>query len=214
MDNLKTEKDIDAFYTGINDLIKAFQKHPFDFLYERDLQAFLYYKLYKKFREDRVEIGGGCYKPMDYGGGKSIQTALVHCEYPCEERFKKMDVVLIDRNYIIHYDKLADGSANDPFWRQPIRAAVELKYLMLGDIPAIRFGEKQGIKRDVEKLKKYREEKCMNRPFLGISILFIQPINQKINYFNIGQEIENSNHPSKGLFVFLVKPDEFVKFEL
>lgn len=149
-------------------LISDFQRNPFDFLYEADLQAALFAKACSNFEPERITMRGGYHSPEYYPNHGEISTIPVKCEYPGSQRF---DIAVIDSSNIQVYDAekwKTHGWKNDNFWELPVCAAVELKYLQLGDRPNDRVS---GLKKDLEKLERYS-----GNPdgFLGVAMLFIQ----------------------------------------
>jgi len=118
-------------------------------------------------------INGGCRNNARYGAAfATITTTIVHCEYPDGTRF---DIALFDDSRLRHCDPALgreEGWKNDPFWNQPVRAAVEPKYGQLGEKePAF---EKK-VEKDVEKLKRCGTGKL----FLGVFLLFLQSAERK-----------------------------------
>jgi hypothetical protein len=72
---------MDALHKGIASLIDRYQRNPFDFLYEADLRAMLFGLLLKEFEGKSIPMKGGYWPPVAYGGGDTIQTVPVKCEY-------------------------------------------------------------------------------------------------------------------------------------
>jgi hypothetical protein len=136
----------DALHRGIAGLVERYQKNPFDFLYERDLQGMLFALLVKEFEGKSVSMRGGYWPSSDYGEGDTVSTVPVKCEY------HNFDIAIIDPDSVEHFSNKTDwesrGWKNDRFWRQPVCAAVELKYCQLGD-PGRLFATKVAL--DLEK---------------------------------------------------------------
>lgn len=163
---------ITALHRGVAELVRRFQCNPFDFLYERDLQATLFTILVEEFGDEKITMQGGFWKTTEYGESTTIRTVPVRCEYP-GSRSHQFDIAIIDPETVRAYDKAqwqVEGLMNDAFWNQPILAAVELKYCQVGDRPGLR---KAQCAVDIEKLRRYLEERG-KRIFCGISLLFIQ----------------------------------------
>lgn len=158
---------------GVVNFIAEFQQNPFKFLYERDIQSVLYARLYDTFYSNTIQLVGGYHTKEEYGGSTKIKTVPVHCEQ--NDRGRPFDIVLIDDGQLIPYSestRAAESWANDKFWRQPLRAAIEIKYHQLGDTPSRRIN---GFNTDYTKLQAYGDD---NRNFLGIALLFVQSLNQ------------------------------------
>lgn len=153
---------------SIVDLIADFQSNPFDFLYEADIQAALFALARGRFLSEKIEMTGGYHPPDCYPDGKAVRTTPVKCEYPSQHRF---DIALIDRERVEPYDRarwLENKWKNDKFWGQPLCAAVEIKYMQLGDRRGHRAA---GLQSDLLKLQSYSEN---NPKFSGIALLFVQ----------------------------------------
>lgn len=184
-------------------LIELYQRNPFNFLYEIDLQARLFALLCDGFGDDVVTMRGGFHDEADYPGGSIVRTIPVKCEYPSKELF---DIALIDSAHIQDFDAGAcqrDGWANDRFWDQPVSAAVELKYLQLGDRLESRV---HGVDADVDKLRRYLN-KDPGRPFLGVALIFIQSANPGAAV-PFKAKSEASAMPTSGIVKFVVTPTE------
>lgn len=195
------------FHKGISSAILRFQKNPFDFLYERDLQGLLFSSLLDAFSGHVIEMNGGYHSVGAYGDVCTIQTVPIKCEYPGNEKF---DVALLDHEALRVFDhRIAreEGWKNDVFWNQPVRAAVEIKYCQLNDNLRHR---RDGVNSDIEKLRKYSQSR--ERPFLGISILFIQPANINLSTFIDGNEMNDD--PIEGITKYIVSQKEYRKIEV
>lgn len=132
----------------------------------------------------------------------------VKCEYPNSRGF---DVAIIDPETLRTYDEAlwrAEGLRNDAFWNQAVLAAVELKYCQLGDGRDLR---KAGCDSDIDKLRRYLEERG-NRPFLGISLLFIQYASVDPASFFEGTEL--GENPKSGLARYIVSRRGWWRFSV
>ena len=191
---------IAVLHRSIAELVKRFQSNPFDFLYERDLQAMLFSLMVDGFGPVKIAMKGGYWKSDHYGEGDTIRTVPVRCEYPSGYVF---DLAIIDPQMIRSYDLTqwqAAGLKNDAFWNQPVMAAVELKYCQLGDRVNLKKAE---CSVDIEKLKRYQEERG-ERPFCGISLLFIQSESMAFK-FQDGAKARDE-HLASGLTQYVVTP--------
>lgn len=175
MDEIDKHKVIDE----IHNYIKVYQEHPFDYLYEADIQSALFARLFDLFKDDRIEIKGG-YKGNDGQYGKlddikSISTNIVKREYPTGSRF---DIALIDHENPFHWEKYKKNhpaTKNDSFWRQPLCMAIEIKLFQLGQVN-INGKIKKGLENEYEKyIKKLIEYSKHHDDFLGMSLCFVQP---------------------------------------
>ncbi len=189
---------ISVLHQTIAELVQRFQRNPFDFLYERDLQAMLFALLVEGFGSETIVMKGGWRDATEYGDSDTVSTVPVKSEYPASSRF---DVAIIDPEALRTYDEAlwrAEGLKSDAFWNQPVLAAVELKYCQLGDRQELR---RAGCDSDIDKLRRYLEERG-ERPFLGISLLFIQSASLDPTIFFDGTELREN--PKSGLARYVV----------
>jgi hypothetical protein len=151
--------------------IRKYQKNPFDFLTEYDLQSYLYSKIFDHFEKEKIELEietTGIKEPIKNfkkDGSLKIKVNPVKTEYPVDYRF---DIAIIDNNEL-----QPKASA---YWHQKLKIAIEIKYhrCSFNRIPS----ETKKFKADIEKLKNYQtDEEPKN--FRGLSILFIQNDNQE-----------------------------------
>jgi hypothetical protein len=201
---------IAVFHKGIATAISRFQGNPFDFLYERDLQALVFSLLLSEFADERIPMAGGFHGTHAYGGSDTVQTVPVKCEYPNPGVF---DIAIIDRHAVRLFDRelwQRQGMTNDAFWNQPVRAAAELKYCQLGDRETGRLAE---VRKDEEKLHRYLEERRgKGRPFLGISMLFIQSAGPIPPAFLKAHKLQEDL--SEGIARYLVSPQDWQRFRV
>lgn len=197
MDYLETLK------SSIVDVIDDFRGNPFDFLYEADIQAALFAKARERFYPERVDMKGGYRKPEFYPEGCVVKTTPVKCEYPSGQRF---DIAVIDPCRVEHYDeaRLQENNwKNDRFWGQPLRAAVEIKYMQLGDRPNHRMA---GLLADVKKLRQYGD---LNPKFAGIAMLFVQ---SDLQYDDIHckdmTKLEGISAVGNGIYTAIIGPSK------
>jgi len=104
-----------VFHKGIAAAISRFQGNPFDFLYERDLQALVFAHLLREFAEERIPMAGGVHGSHAYGGSDTVQTVPVKCEYPNPGVF---DIAIIDPHAVRPFDRerwQREGLKNDAF---------------------------------------------------------------------------------------------------
>ena len=124
-----------AVSSSIFELIDEFQKSPYSFLYESDLQATLFAKLRTYLPEKVVVPGGG--NPKD-----SYELAIVHTEY-----WKRIDIACIDLEKAAGVKPRPNGADLHIYDVQPL-VGIELKYRKLGD----RFGISACVA-DMDKLR-------------------------------------------------------------
>jgi len=150
--------EADVMVEEIDCLANRFLKHPYDYLYEADLRSVLFTKMFE--RSGRVKIKGGFIDGDKdaYGGGTSIETNLVKCEYPSNTRF---DIAVIDDAHINN----GVNPKNDKFWVQPVKVGIELKLWQ--------YGMDIDIWKDIHKLNNYHHPD--KSPITGLALVFIHP---------------------------------------
>jgi len=174
-----SEKYYDIAEEELKRFIKKYQKNPFDFLTEYDLQSYLYTKIFDHFEQEQIEIEiitTGINEPIKNfkkDGDLKIKVNPVKTEYPAGYRF---DIAIIDK------DNLEPKSY--AYWHQKLKVAIEIKYhrCSFSRIPA----EVKKFKLDIVKLKEYQRQEDPSN-FKGLSILFIQNDNEdrEIEFENI-----------------------------
>lgn len=197
---------IAALHGGIAKLVTKFQHQPFAYLYETDLQALLFSALVTEFENHPITMQGGYRKAAEYGESNNVITIPVKCEYPSNMRF---DIAIIDPTTVRTYDKLQwqeQNMKNDAFWDQPVMAAIELKYCQLGYKPRV---VKQDCERDIRKLTGYLQRERGERPFCGISLLFIQSAEVPQEFFEGKKLTEDLN---RGIGRYVVSRNQYERF--
>ncbi len=133
-DSIKT-----AIKTCIVELVPRFQDQPYTFLFESDLQAYLYASLRSQLSQP-VEV---------HGSGKPEQTyktGIVHTEY-----WKRIDIVCLDPESE-EWSRIRTHMGSDVhIYELPILVGIELKYLKMGD--------KFGFSSCIADLKKLNDNK-------------------------------------------------------
>jgi hypothetical protein len=190
-----------ALKSAIVDVVADFQCNPFDFLYEADIQAVMFVRAREKFLPEKIEMIGG-YHPIErYPDDSKIKTTPVKCEYPSEQRF---DIAVIDRERVEPYDRARwkeRNWKNDRFWSQPLCAAVEIKYMQLGDKLQDRA---RGFQKDLQKLRSYSEK---NPGFTGIALLFVQTDKQYSEALSGSMKrLEDTEIFRNGIYGAIVRP--------
>ena len=203
-------------HSAIEELVVRFQRNPYDFLYESDLQSMLFSLLERRFADEKIAMTGGYWPSADYGGRETIYIIPVKSEYPLDGgpgRGQRFDIALIDPSTVRNYDPEiwpSAGLKNDAFWTQPVLAAVELKYLQLGED---RRQRRRGCDDDVGKLCRYLSWRGHNT-FLGLSILFIQSQSVDARFAFDDDWVPRSGQPTSGLARYIISPSEFLKFSV
>jgi hypothetical protein len=203
-----------VLYRSIEALIGAFQRNPFNFLYEADLRGTLLHLLTLAFGDTSdIEMRGGYHDSAAYGGNMIIRTTPAKSEYPTGEGLERFDVAIIDRGAVRHYDQAfweARRFKNDAFWNQPVRAAVELKYCQLGQgLPS----QCEATNDDAEKLWSYLgKAEREHRRFLGVAMLFVQSSKTLDTIPFSNQEDRIERDPQEGIVKYLATPSECYRF--
>jgi|GEM_PF-6376398 len=199
------------FHRGISESLAEFQGAPFDFLCERDLQAVVFWSCRRAFTGKRIRMQGGYHNAAAYGGLSWIETVPVKCEYPNSRLF---DVALIDATCLEAYDPeiwRQRNWKNDRFWDQRVRAAIEIKYIQLGDSMRTKA---QGFDADVSKLMAYAHT-SLDVPFLGIALLFVQSDALDCSKFCVGTPLSSrSVEPEVGIYRYIVTPSLVRRFKV
>ena len=65
---------ISVLHRATAELVRRFQRNPFGFLYERDLQAMLFALLVEEFAGETIALTGGWRNAVEYGDSNT--TAL------------------------------------------------------------------------------------------------------------------------------------------
>ena len=180
-------KTIEVFYEVLDTYVAEFQGHPFDSLYESDIQACIYCRLASVLNQ-RIAIKTSGDFRRRYLDQDLIETTLVKSEYPTKIRF---DIAVID-----------DTQASDQYlpWEQKVRLAIEIKYYQCGDRMRDRV---QGFKRDLAKLSKhYNGEKGLVTQ-LGVALLFLQRPMNLTKFFEqeLIQRLVPKDHGVQGIII-------------
>ncbi len=198
---------------SVTELIGDFQLNPFDYLYERDIQAALFSKAYSNFKDERISMIGKFHPAENYPADGIVRTIPVKCEYPGSQKF---DIAVIDANSIESFDLVKGktlGWKNDRFWEQPVCAAIELKFMQLGDNEKDRV---VGFQNDIKKLEQFGLKLCenSNRKFLGISMLFIQSYarHPEISWEDM-RALKGVDEVGSGIYGAIISPSKISWFE-
>ncbi len=178
---------LDRLNKAINQVATLFKKHPLDFLYESDIQVALYSALYENFEYLRFNPNAQRLKDFKLPIGQSDgRINPVKTEYPSGKRF---DIAILDPN---------DSDINKKIWAQPCKVGIEIKFWQVD-------GTGGQVKGDVQKLLDYQQmREKQNRPFLGISLLFLQPGTPEKRLKGYEPLANNTDFPSNGLSVQII----------
>jgi hypothetical protein len=148
----------------IVNFIEKYQKNPFEFLTEYDLQSYLYFKIFSMFEKKdikiKIETTEDDKSVKIFNPSRIIEINPTRGEYPASDGF---DIAIIDDTRI--------KTQLSGYWHQELKVAIELKYhrSSMGNSVNTRV---KGFKRDLEKLNNYKFKD--NNNFYGIAMLFIQ----------------------------------------
>jgi hypothetical protein len=203
----------EILFRGIEQLIAQYQDNPFDFLYESDIQGYLFSVLFRDYKkEPPIEMLGMHWPANCYGKSPLIATVPVKCEYPTDTRF---DIALIDPRKIKEYTKEQaekNGWKSDLFWNQPVRVAIEIKYAQLGFTKEL---ARSKVKKDIAKLRNYLDERTSG-DFLGLSLLFIQSFQMDLNLDDTSDymELYDQLPAETGIYAYVVTQKAVRKYKI
>ncbi len=153
----------------INTFLQEFADNPFNYLYESDIRAVLYTRLYDAFAENKFRV------PLH---PKKYEKIIPSNQYtnPVKTEYLKplglpFDIGIVDRSY--DNEKLSkqyNNLRNENFWILPLSMAIEIKYAQLGDSFSSSF---KGLKGDLSKIENYIKRLCPTN-FYGLGLLFFQ----------------------------------------
>jgi hypothetical protein len=182
---------IDQLRSAIGRTVNEFQKYPYDFLSERDIQALLFTELRKEtigLRYQHDPEGAN----SRFGFPQPFSINPVKTEYYVPEG--KIDVAVLSEK----------PEAESNVWRQPCRIAIEIKLWQ----PREREPEYNA---DVKKLQRYQaNSQKPGCPFTGIAMLFVHPcMKQQIPTAISEEELGDASHerdayPENGVALHLV----------
>ena len=137
--NISRDSIKKAVKTCIVELVHNFQSQPYSFLFESDIQAYLYASLRSRLSEPLKVHGSG--NPENV-----YNTGIVHTEY-----WKRIDIVCLDPESEQWSKKRTFRGSDLHIYELPILVGIELKYCKMGDI----FGLSSCIA-DLEKLNAHK----------------------------------------------------------
>lgn len=133
-----TNDDVLAAYEeSAKALILGFQRHPYGYLYESDIQAALFSLVRNRLPQPIVVKGSG--NPQD-----SYEISVVNTEY-----WKRIDLVCLDVEKAPHHTPRVHMGMDVHIYDLPILVGCEIKYRKLGD----KFGI-EACFADVDKLER------------------------------------------------------------
>ncbi len=154
-DSIKT-----AVKTCIDELVANFQRQPYIYLFESDLQADLYARLCSKLSKP-IEVHGTGNPDYTY------KTGIVHTEY-----WKRIDIVCLDPESE-EWSKIRTYKGTDlHIYELPILVGIELKYRKMGDV--------FGLSSCIADLKKLNDNEIQFPVVLG----FLQNQSYEADFFS------------------------------
>jgi hypothetical protein len=175
---------IDQLRNAIDRTVEEFQKYPYDFLSERDIQALLFTELRKGTIDLRYQHNpGGANRQFKFTRPFSINP--VTTEYYVPEG--KIDVAVLSKE--------PDSRSN--LWRQPCRIAIEIKLWQPG-CPEPKYID------DVGKLQRYQAHlQKEERALTGVAMLFVHPCVKQMPGA-MSKEDSGDAYPENGVALHLV----------
>ncbi|UCE24796.1 MAG: hypothetical protein JSU74_01735 [Candidatus Zixiibacteriota bacterium] len=169
----------------IEEMSREFQRSPFDFLYESDIQGLLYSRLREELKDDVTGMEAGTYYPDHFEKREQVKTSIVKTEYPSAVKGLglpgRFDIaVLNDEKSYRRVDINIEGLANEIFWNLPVTIGLEIKLFRPGDKISYMFNR---FRADIEKLESY--SKKVESPFFGRALLFV------LSYMKCEEQIKN-----------------------
>jgi len=175
-----TDVVLQGILNGINRFISFFMENSYYYLCERDIQCHLFAVLreeIEKLETPSVEIRNVQFKRKKLSQSNVFNIHLFNAEYS-EEKF---DLAYIDRPNVVDFDKFCEVTGKtekelntDPLWNQPLRLAIELKYITCGYLKSVI----EVVKSDYQKLIKYQSKsfrgKLYSPNFRFLSLCFVQ----------------------------------------
>jgi len=155
----------DIVKNELTNFIEKYQKNPFEFLTEYDLQSYLYFKIFDNFEKNnikiKIETTDDDKSVRIFNPSKIIEINPTRREYSAFDGF---DIAIIDNENI---EKKLSG-----YWHQLLKIAIEIKYHRSSMGNSVNKLIK-GFEKDINKLTTY-DKRIDNSNFYGIAILFIQ----------------------------------------
>ncbi len=153
-------KIITAVKTCIVELISRYQRQPYAFLFESDLQAGLYASLCSRLSEPAEVHGSG-------NPEHTYKTGIVHTEY-----WRRIDIVCLDPESV-QWSRIRTHKGSDVhIYELPILVGIELKYRKMGDL--------FGLSSCLADLKKLNDNKIQFPVVLG----FLQNQSYEADFFS------------------------------
>jgi hypothetical protein len=177
---------IDQLKKAIDRTVEQFQKHPLDFLSERDIQAWLFVELRNATSDLRYSYGVGDANRC-FGFTEPFCIHPVTTEYfSYKANQDRFDIAVLSE----------EPDSKSAIWRQPCRIGIEIKLWQPG------YGE-PGYSNDVKKLHNYQEylqnKFTEKRTFTGIAMLFVHPCVENLTRTAIPVERAGDAYPENGI---------------
>jgi len=146
---------------AISDLIALYQRNPWDFLYESDIQGALSGRLRAALPADLSVPDGSITRHFNRS----------KTEYPSSERFDA--AIVAPEIGSDAYTQSPCGYCDEDMriWQLPVLIAVELKHLVRGFRAAMQYS---GLEADIVKMDNYRSRSGLENNFCGVALLFVQ----------------------------------------
>ncbi len=196
---MKKSSEIDVVNNMLEKFFESFQNNPFNYLYESDLQAYLY-SLLDKGIDKTVKLKGEGKGLLD---GHEFETSIVKTEYPSKMRF---DIALIDDHEAPDFKSVVRSKYhNEIFWVLPVKTAIEIKYRQLGERLLDKINEAYA---DIDKIIKYMDETEKKEDIKGFSLYFVQYLTDadRKHLENI-QDYGNDPVP-ENIGLYMITPDK------
>lgn len=117
----KNSNILEATDCAVREVIHAFQKNPYQFLYESDLQSSLYAAI-KKLLPGTVSVQGTGHPLANY------ELAPVYTEYG-----QRIDIACLDVESAQAHPTRIHAGIDTHIWELPVLVGIEIKYRKLGD---------------------------------------------------------------------------------
>jgi hypothetical protein len=145
---------LDAVTSALRDVAATFRQQPESFLFEADVQALLFARLFDGLHRYPISWQSADLGMPGFGDRRAFTLNPVKAEFPAGTRF---DLALLAQH----------AQAGVKAWSQPVRVGIEIKLWQADQRTGAR------IARDWQKLQRYRElAGKLQRPFTGLCVAF------------------------------------------
>jgi len=108
---------------SINNIIWDFQKYPYSYLYERDIQCALFAEMRKEASQMVSVLGNN---------GETYILNLIYSEYACKGHKERIDLVCLNPDKLAGVEQKQYKKEDTFIYGLPIFAAIEIKYVAMG----------------------------------------------------------------------------------